>query len=129
MSSHSRYVRGAASIALAAAVAIPGIALAAGSARSNTRSRAHIAAGRCHVSRRTSVKGSPTSITFVNHDRGAVGVYWLNYQGYLQWYETLVPKQSVVQHTFKNNPWVMLNSSFSCVGYVNPTGEAKYIVH
>jgi hypothetical protein len=56
-------------------------------------------------------------------------VYWLNYQGYLQWYEKLGPRQSVVQHTFKNNPWVMLNGSFSCVGYVIPTGQARYVVH
>jgi hypothetical protein len=56
-------------------------------------------------------------------------VYWLNYQGYLQWYETLAPKRSVVQHTFKNNPWVMLNSSIRCVGYAIPTGQSKYVVH
>jgi hypothetical protein len=70
MKSYSRYQRAAASIVLAVAVAIPSIALAAGSARPHTPSRAHVTAGGCHVSRRTSAKGSPTSIKVISHDRG-----------------------------------------------------------
>jgi hypothetical protein len=70
----------------------------------------------------------PTTIRFVNHHSSAVGVYWLNFQGFLVYYETLAPKASFKQTTFRSNAWVMLNSSFNCVGYVVTSGAPQYVI-
>ena len=127
-----RVGRGAVSAALTAAVALPGLALASGHVGSvrSARSSAHAAAGGCHVTRsRSGPAKSSTSITFVNSHHSTVGVYWLNYTGYLQFYETIAAGRSFVQRTYKASAWVMLNRSFSCVGYVVPSGQAKYVIH
>ena len=65
---------------------------------------------------------------FVNHDRGPVGVYWLNFQGFLVYYETLARNASFTQSTFRSNAWVMLNGSFNCVGYFVTSSAPQYVI-
>lgn len=133
MTLHSKFWRGTAATAAAATAAISILVLAGPAASSQAQLRpaaAHAAkSGACHITQRQSVGNMPaTTIRFVNHSKGAVGVYWLNFQGFLVYYETIAPNASHTQVTFRSNAWVMLNSSFNCVGYVVTSGAPTYVI-
>ena len=133
MSVHSKFRRGAVAAAAATAVAVSILALAGPAASSQSRLRrpsAHAAqSAPCRITQRQSVGNTPpTKIRFVNHSSGAVGVYWLNFQGFLVYYETIVPNGSFSQSTFRSNAGVMLNRSFNCVGYVVTSGAPTYVI-
>ena len=133
MTLHSKFWRGTAVTAAATAAAVSILALAGPAASSPAQPRlpaAHAAkGGACHITQRQSVGGMPaTTIRFVNHSSGTVGVYWLNFQGFLVYYESIAPNASHTQLTFRANAWVMLNSSFSCVGYVVTSGAPTYVI-
>jgi VHL beta domain len=133
MTMHLKFLRSAAKTAVAAVVATSILALAgsAASSQATPRQPQALAAktGACHITKRQSTGGMPpTTIRFVNHASGTVGVYWLNFQGFLVYYEKLAPKASFKQSTFRSNAWVMLNSSFSCVGYVVTSGAPQYVI-
>jgi ABC-type amino acid transport system permease subunit len=73
----------------------------------------------CRITQKKSLKGvSPTSVTFVNKTPGAVQLYWLDYKGHLIYYRTLSPGATAAQPTFTTHPWLALDRSFKCVGYV-----------
>ena len=133
MTVHSKFWRGAVATAATTAAAMSILALAGPAASSQSQLRqpsAHAAkSGSCRITQRQSVGGMPaTTIRFVNHSSGAVGVYWLNFQGFLVYYETIAPKASFSQSTFRSNAWVMLNRSFSCIGYVVTSGAPTYVI-
>ena len=133
MTLQSKFWRGSAATATTTAVAISVLALAGPAASSQaqpSRLSAHAAkSGACKITQRQSVGGMPaTTIRFVNHSSGTVGVYWLNFQGFLVYYESIAPNASHTQVTFRSNAWVMLNSSFSCVGYVVTSGAPTYVI-
>jgi hypothetical protein len=135
MTMHPKFLR-----STAAAVAVIGtstlaLAVSAQSASSHS-SRSHAQpqaaaakGGACHITQTHSIGNQPaTTIRFVNHHNGPIGVYWLNFQGYLAYYETLARNASVSQKTFRSNAWVMLSSSFNCVGYVVTSGAPQYVI-
>lgn len=130
---YPKIFRSVAATASVTVVAVSALALAGPAASSqspNSRHRARVAAsGACHITQRHSIGGMPsTTIRFVNHRSAPVGVYWLNFQGFLVYYETLLPKASFNQVTFRANAWVMLNTSFNCVGYVVTSGAHQYVI-
>ena len=116
----------------AAAVALPTLASAAPARRSQAQhARAHLAAAGCQITHPKSIGTpplAPTMLKFVNHDRSAVGLYWLNYSGYLQYYGSIAHNGSVKQKTYKQSAWVFLNPSFSCVGYVFVAAQHSYVI-
>ena len=133
MTMHSKVFRSAATTAAATFVAVSILALAGPATSSQaTTNRVQASAAKgsaCHITQRQSIGGMPaTTIRFVNSRSSAVGVYWLNFQGFLVYYETLAPKASFKQSTFRSNAWVMLNSSFNCVGYVVTSGAPQYVI-
>ena len=133
MAMRPRIFRSVAATASVTVVAVSVLALAgpASSSRSPlSRHRARAATGgACHITQRHSIGGmTATTIRFVNHRSGPVGVYWLNFQGFLVYYETLLPRASFNQVTFRSNAWVMLNTSFNCVGYVATSGAHQYVI-
>jgi hypothetical protein len=139
MTLRTKFVRIAATAGAGAAVGMAVLVLTAsassqsGAVRRNGDSRHAAAAAAkssaCHITQPHSLAGPPANIRFVNHHHGAVGVYWLNYQGYLVYYETIARNHSVLQKTYRSSAWVMLNSSFSCVGYVVVAHQPKYFIH
>jgi len=139
MTLHPRLLRNAAATAAVTLVAVAALALAgpavssqsAASHSSRDHSQQAYAAksGACHITQRHSIASpTKTTIRFVNHDSGPVGVYWLNYQGFLVFYETIARNASFNQVTYRSNAWVMLSSSFNCVGYVVTSGAPKYVI-
>ena len=121
-----RFVRWGMARSAATAVGVSG-ALTVGAAQAPAASAAKAAA--CHITLRRSVGNMPaTTVRFVNHDRSAVGVYWLNFTGFLVYYETITPGKSFTQSTFRSNAWVMLNPSFACVGYFVTGSPAQYVI-
>jgi hypothetical protein len=73
----------------------------------------------CQITQKRSLTGTAkTTITFVNKTGSAVQLYWLDYKGHLVYYSTVAPGGRVAQRTFKTHPWLVLNTSFACVGYV-----------
>jgi hypothetical protein len=133
MTMQPKFFRTAATTVAVTVIAISALALAGPAATlqpatSQPQARAAIS-GPCQITQRQSTAGRPpTTIRFVNHHGSAVAVYWLNFQGFLVYYETLAPNASFKQSTFRSNAWVMLNSSFDCVGYVVTAGAPQYVV-
>ena len=101
-----------------------------GSSQSYTRPHLLAAASpACHITQRQSqAGGNATTIKFVNHHSGTVGVYWLSYQGNLVYYKTLTRHASFNQVTFRKNAWVVLSSSFNCVGFVVTVGQHQFVI-
>ena len=84
--------------------------------------------GSCRVTQNHSITGSAkTTITFVNHTRSPAQLYWLDYKGHLVYYSTVAAGQKLAQVTFKTNPWLVLNSNYTCVGYVIAP-RATYVI-
>jgi hypothetical protein len=100
--------------ALAAAVVSAALWSSAGAG-----SVARSATAACRVTQHTSLKGTTkTTITFVNKTKGAVQLYWLDYKGRLVYYGTLAPNGRQKQPTWLTHPWLVFDSSFTCIGYV-----------
>ena len=86
-------------------------------------------AGGCHITLAHSVGSSVTTkVRWVNDRTTPIGVYWLNYTGFLVYYESIAPHGSFTQSTFLTQAWVMLNPSFSCVGYFDTSNGTKYVI-
>ena len=134
MTPRSTFVRRGVTTAAVAGASIL-VALVATSASSQTaptvRQAQTMAAtgGACHITQAKS-GASPvaTTVRFVNHHSGAVGLYWLNYQGNLVFYKSIVRHGSFVQVTYRKNAWVVLSSSFNCVGYFVANGSRQYVI-
>jgi hypothetical protein len=135
MTVHPKFLRNTATVVAVVGVSTLALAVSAQSASSHS-SRSHAQpqagtakGGACRITQTHSIGNTPaTTIRFVNHHNGAVGVYWLNFQGFLVYYETLARNASVSQTTFRSNAWVMLSSSFNCVGYVVTSGAPQYVI-
>jgi len=133
MTMHARFSSRSATVAVLVAAGVSALALGAQSATGRAvaaQTPAHAAkSGACHITQTRSI-GSPTpvKIVFANHEAGPVGVYWLNYTGFLVYYESIAPHASVTQSTFRSAAWVMLNSRFNCVGYVVTGTAPRYVI-
>ena len=81
----------------------------------------------CTITQNHSLEGTVrTDIRFVNRTAGVVKVYWLDYSGRRVYYDTIAPGASVVQPTWKTHPWVVLDASGACIGYVvAPRGRVR----
>jgi WD40 repeat protein len=76
-----------------------------------------------------SLVGTQTApILFQNASGSTRNVYWLNYSGVRQLYNTLSPGQSFVQQTFLTHPWVTTDASNTCQAIFLPTLESGVAV-
>ena len=120
------FSRTAAALALVAAVGVCAMLLATG-ARAKPAHAAKAAA--CHITMTHSVGGgAATKVRWVNDRTAPIGVYWLNYTGFLVYYESIAPHASFTQSTFRSQAWVMLNSAFDCVGFFNTSNGSQYVI-
>jgi von Hippel-Lindau disease tumor suppressor protein len=69
-----------------------------------------------------------TSIEFQNVSGAERRVYWLNYQGGRQWYNTLQTASSYQQPTYVTHPWVVTDASNTCLGIYLPLTTATSAV-
>ncbi len=127
MTEHRRFSRTAATIAVVIAAGVCTMVLATGAP---AQPRAHAAkASACRITLRRSVGGGATAkVLWVNSRSSAVGVYWLNYTGFLVYYESIAPHGTFTQSTFRDQAWVMLNGSFDCVGFFDTSKGSKYVI-
>jgi hypothetical protein len=103
------------------AVSIAGL-LAAGVATSRP------VAGPCQITQSKSLEGKVrTNLRFLNRTGGAVRIYWLDYAGRRVFYKSLAPGASYVQPTWKTHPWVVLDASGACIGFVIAPA-AEYVI-
>jgi len=127
MTVHRGFSRTAAALAVVVAVGVCTMVVATG-APAKPAARA-ASAGACHITLTRSVAGgAPTKVRWVNDAAGPIGVYWLNYTGFLVYYESIAPHASFTQSTFRSQAWVMLNGSFDCVGFFNTSNGARYVI-
>jgi hypothetical protein len=86
------------------------------------------ATGACQITQAKSLAGKvPTTVKFVNKTAGTVQLYWLSYVGTLVYYYTVPAGKTLPVKTFATSPWLALNSSFVCVGYVIAP-RATYVI-
>lgn len=57
-------------------------------------------------------------ITFVNQTDIDVLVYWLNYSGEREFWFSLAPGESHFENTWLTHPWVVVDDTDRCLGYV-----------
>jgi len=120
------FSRAAAATALVLAVGVCSMVLVTGAP---AQPAARVAAGGCHITLTHSIGGGPaTKVVWVNDRSTPIGVYWLNYTGYLVYYESVAPHASFTQSTFRSQAWVMLSPSFNCVGYFNTSNGPRYVI-
>lgn len=108
---------------LTAAAIAPVSGLAHGAAAATSA-----AANDCKVTQSHSISGTVrTNIKFVNKTTKLVKIYWLDYSGKRVYYNQLRPGASYTQPTWKTHPWVVLDPSGKCVGYV-VAPKAQYVI-
>jgi enediyne biosynthesis protein E4 len=61
-----------------------------------------------------------TSIEFQNKTSKTLKLFWINYQGKRELYQTLQPGQSNVQPTFVTHPWVVAEENNTCFSIFLP---------
>ena len=61
-----------------------------------------------------------TTVDFENQTAQTVQVYWLNFMGARVLYYTLPPGMGYVQQTFVTHPWVIADSSNTCIEIFEP---------
>ncbi len=61
-----------------------------------------------------------TTLDFENQTTQTVQVYWLNFMGARVLYYTLPPGMGYVQQTFVTHPWVITDSSNTCIEIFEP---------
>jgi uncharacterized protein (TIGR03437 family) len=61
-----------------------------------------------------------TTVDFENQTSQTVQVYWLNFMGARVLYYTLPPGMGYVQQTFVTHPWVITDSSNTCIEIFEP---------
>jgi hypothetical protein len=59
-----------------------------------------------------------SSIEFINQTQVAIEILWLDYSGNRQSYGTIPPRESRNQPTYITHPWIVLDPSGTCIGYV-----------
>ena len=64
-----------------------------------------------------------TTVDFENQTAQTVQVYWLNFMGARVLYYTLPPGMGYVQSTFVTHPWVITDSSNTCIEIFEPVNS------
>lgn len=68
----------------------------------------------------------PSEIEFTNQTMYTVEVYWVDYQGELQLYQTLPPGNVYIQRTYETHPWVVKDKETGReIAYITATGERQ----
>ena len=121
------FSRTAAVLAVVLAVGVYAMIVATGA---RAKPAVHVAkAAACHITLKHSVGGgAATKVRWVNDAPTTVGVYWLNYTGFLVYYESIAPHASFSQTTFRSQAWVMLNGAFNCVGFFDTSNGTQYAI-
>lgn len=65
----------------------------------------------------------PTSVEFINNTSATVRIYWIDFTGQRILYNSLPAGQSYVQLTFVTHPWVMTDTSDSCLAIYFPVNQ------
>jgi hypothetical protein len=109
-------------------IAVAFVLLLAVGAGAATRASTAVPADACKITQPKSLEGKvTTSIRFVNKTPGAVRIFWLDYTGKRVFYKELAAGASYVQPTWKTHPWVVLNATGACIGYVIAP-KAEYVI-
>jgi hypothetical protein len=127
MTGQRGFSRTAAVLAVGLAIGVCAMLLATGARAKPAASPAKAAT--CHITLTHSVGGgAATKVRWVNDGSVPVGVYWLNYTGFLVYYESIAPHASFTQTTFRSQAWVMLNGAFDCVGFFDTSNGTRYVI-
>ncbi len=108
------FSRTAAVLAVGLAIGVCAMLLATG-ARAKPAAGAASAAA-CHITLTHSVGGgAATKVRWVNDSTAPIGVYWLNYTGFLVYYESIAPHASFTQSTFPTpDPRRAVSRGYEC---------------
>jgi hypothetical protein len=70
-----------------------------------------------------------TQVLFMNQSQDAIKTYWVNYGGGLEFYNTLLPGQEVMQQTAPSHVWIITDVNNQCLAIFEPVAEpARAIV-
>jgi hypothetical protein len=69
-----------------------------------------------------------TQITFVNHSKQEVKVYWLDYSGQRVFYKKLKPAESYTQDTYMTHPWLITDLHDNAWEVYMPTVRPRTVI-
>ncbi len=64
-----------------------------------------------------------TEILFMNQSENPIKTYWVNYGGGLEFYNTLLPGQEVLQQTALTHVWIVTDVNNQCLAIFEPVAE------
>ena len=102
------------------AVAVFAIVVGVTASQGSGQQTAAVPGGNCTITQDRSISSvSPlVNLKFVNDTDVTVDIYWLNFLGQREFFQTLGPGQSYVQGTYLTHPWVAVAANSGvCVGY------------
>ncbi|HEY3819209.1 MAG TPA: DPP IV N-terminal domain-containing protein [Polyangiaceae bacterium] len=77
----------------------------------------------------TTRTGPATELTFVNDSRGAVAVYWMDFEGHRKRYATLPPGSRHTQPTYAGHVWVLTDAADRVLmAFETPEDGGEYVV-
>jgi len=71
---------------------------------------------------------TPTTIIFRNEHGSSVNVYWTDYDGHHRPYGKIANGKSLTQFTYLAHPWVVTDSSDTCIGLYLPAQQPTEVV-
>ena len=69
-----------------------------------------------------------TQITFVNHSKQEVKVYWLDYSGQRVFYKKLKASESYTQDTYMTHPWLITDLHDNAWDVYMPTVQPRTVI-
>jgi uncharacterized protein (TIGR03437 family) len=71
----------------------------------------------------------PVTLQFVNDTSGLISVYWIDFNGFQEFYMALAPGASFYQPTFSSHIWLVTDSAGQCLGvYIAGTTSATVTI-
>ena len=80
----------------------------------------------CGAPQRSLVSDKRLDLVFANHTKGAVSIYWLDFNGDRVWYNTLAPGDGYSQQTYVTHPWVIVDAKGRCLDQLVATDVGTF---
>jgi von Hippel-Lindau disease tumor supressor len=70
----------------------------------------------------------PASLMFINKTEAPVKIYWLDYKGDRQFYQTLAPEEEYIQQSYLSHPWLVTDSNDKAWYVFYPDAQTRLVM-